>query len=201
MTNDIKFLSEIEKTTHDIEKEIKIQKHMLTNLINNQNDKSKDLHDEKIKFDSNKIKLQIIKNQELLINEYKKNNNVLSSNLEKLKSKIRELDEENKKIKFYQDENIRLSSLMNDMQKKYDIIKDNFNKTEKEKNDIFLQIQDLNNSLLKNNIVGSPFLKEKIEETSINSKVLNDITNSNLKNTKLLNKDKDLNVLVDDIFK
>jgi hypothetical protein len=201
MTNDIKFLSEIEKTTHDIEKEIKIQKHMLTNLINNQNDKSKDLHDEKIKFDSNKIKLQIIKNQELLIDEYKKNNNILSSNLEKLKSKIRELDEENKKIKFYQDENIRLSSLINDMQKKYDIIKDNFNKTEKEKNDIFLQIQDLNNSLLKNNIVGSPFLKEKIEETSINSKVLNDITNSNLKNTKLLNKDKDLNVLVNDIFK
>ena len=55
MINNIKFLSEIEKTTHDIEKEIKIQKHMLTNSINNQNDKSKDLHDEKIKFDKSEL--------------------------------------------------------------------------------------------------------------------------------------------------
>ena len=201
MNDDIKFISEIKKSTQDIEKEIKIQTLELTNSIKNQSDKLKELHDEKIKFDRNHLQLEIIQNQQLLIDEYKKNNNILSSNLEEFKDKIKLLDEENKKIKFYQDDNIRLSSSVNDIQKKYDIIKDNFNKTEKEKNDIFLQIQDLNNSLLKNNIVGSTFLKEKIEETSINSKVLNDITNSNLKNTKLLNKDKDLNVLVDDIFK
>ena len=200
MINDIKFLSEIEKTTHDIEKEIKIQKHMLTNLINNQNDKSKDLHDEKIKFDSNKIKLQIIKNQELLIDEYKKNNNILSSNLEKLKSKIRELDEENKKIKFYQDENVRLSSQLKDTEKKYEIINDNFNNNEKEKNVIFKQIQELNNSLHKNNIFGTPFIKNINKETIVNSKFLDEIAENNLKETKTSDKADDLNILVKNIF-
>ena len=201
MNDDIKFISEIKKSTQDIEKEIKIQTLELTNSIKNQSDKLKELHDEKIKFDRNHLQLEIIQNQQLLIDEYKKNNNILSSNLEEFKDKIKLLDEENKKIKFYQDDNIRLSSSVNDIQKKYDIIKDNFNKTEKEKNDIFIQIQDLNNSLLKNNIIGAPFLKDKIEETNINSKVLNDIADNNLNNTKTSNKDKDLNIIVNDIFK
>ena len=201
MNDDIKFISEIKKSTQDIEKEIKIQTLELTNSIKNQSDKLKDLHDEKIKFDRNQLQMEIMQNQQLLIDEYKKNNNTLNSNLEELKNKIKQLDEENKKIKFYQDDNIRLSSSVNDIQKKYDIIKDNFNKTEKEKNDIFIQIQDLNNSLLKNNIIGSPFLKDKIEETNINSKVLNDITDNNLNNTKTSNKNKDLNIIVNDIFK
>ena len=201
MIDDIKSLKEIKKSTHDIEKEIKIQTVELKNSIKNQSDKLKDLNDEKIKFERNHKQLQIIKNQQLLIEEYKKNNNILSLNLEELKNNIKDLNEEKKKIKFYQDENIRLSNLMYDIQKKYDIVKDNLNKAEKEKNDIFIQIQDLNNSLLKNSIISSPFLREKIEETSINSKVLNDITDNNLKNTKSSNKDKDLDVLINAIFK
>ena len=201
MNDDIKFISKIKKSTQDIEKEIKIQTLELTNSIKNQSDKLKDLHDEKIKFDRNQLQMEIMQNQQLLIDEYKKNNNTLNSNLEELKNKVKQLDEENKKIKFYQDDNIRLSSSVNDIQKKYDIIKDNFNKTEKEKNDIFIQIQDLNNSLLKTNIIGAPFIKDKIEETNINSKVLNDIADNNLNNTKTSNKDKDLNIIVNDIFK
>ena len=201
MIDDIKSLKEIKKSSHDIEKEIKNQTVELTNSIKNQSDKLKDLNDEKIKFDRNQIQLQIIKNQQLLIEEYKKNNNILSLNLEELKNNIKELNEENKKIKFYQDENIRLSSSMHDIQKKYDIVKDNLNKTEKEKNDIFIQIQDINNSLLKNSIISSPFLKKKTEETNINSKVLNNIADNNLKNTKKLNKDKDLDALINAIFK
>ena len=90
---------------------------------------------------------------------------------------------------------------MNSIKNKYQIIKDNFNKTEKEKNDIFKQVQELNNSLLKNNIIGSPFLKEKIEEVNISSKTLNDITENNLKDSKTSVPDNDLNVLVKDIFK
>lgn len=203
MIDDIKFLKEIKKSTHDIDKEIKIQTVELKNSIKNQSDKLKDLNDEKIKFDRNQTQLQIIKNQQLLIEEYKKNNNILSLNLEELKNNIKDLNEENKKIKFYQDENIRLSSLMYDIQKKYDIVKDNLNKAEKEKNDIFIQIQDLNNSLLKNSIISSPFLKEKTEENNINSKVLNDIADNNLKNTENSNKDKDkdLDALINAIFK
>ena len=203
MIDDIKSLKEIKKSTHDIDKEIKIQTVELKNSIKNQSDKLKDLNDEKIKFDRNQTQLQIIKNQQLLIEEYKKNNNILSLNLEELKNNIKDLNEENKKIKFYQDENIRLSSLMYDIQKKYDIVKDNLNKAEKEKNDIFIQIQDLNNSLLKNSIISSPFLKEKTKENNINSKVLNDIADNNLKITENSNKDKDkdLDALINAIFK
>jgi chromosome segregation ATPase len=201
MIDDMKFFSDIKKSTLEIEKEIKTQSHELANSTKDQKEKLKDLHDEKIVFDRNQVQLQIIKNQQLLIDEYKNKYTRLRYDLEELQKKIKELDEVNKKIRFYQDDNIRLSSEMNDIQKKYDIIKDNFNKTEKEKNDIFKQIQELNNSLLKNNIVGSPFLKEKVEEDSINSKILNNITENNLKDTKISDVDKDLNVLVNDIFK
>ena len=201
MIDDIKFLKEMKKSTNDIEREIEIQTFELTNSIKNQSDRLKDLHDEKIKFHRNQIQQQIIKNQQLLVEEYKKNNKILNFNLQELKNKIKEIDEENKKIKFYQDENTRLSSLMYDIQKKYEIVKDNLNKTEKEKNDIFKQIQDLNNSLLKNTIVSSPFLKEKTDETSINSKVLNDIADNNLKNIETSNKNKDLDAIIKAIFK
>ena len=156
----------------------------------------KDLDNKKILFDKTQVKLQNIKDQKLLIDEDTKDNI-----LEVLNEKIKNLDEANKKIKFYQDDNVRLSSEVNSIKNKYQIIKDNFNKTEKEKNDIFKQVQELNNSLLKNNIIGSPFLKEKIEEVNISSKTLNDITENNLKDSKTSVPDNDLNVLVKDIFK
>ena len=112
-----------------------------------------------------------------------------------------ELSISNDKIKFYQDDNIRLSSQVNDFQKKYETIKNNFNEVEKEKNVIFNKIKELNNSLLKNNIIGTPFLEKKIEEDTINSKVLNDISENNLNDNKNSDKDIDLDVTVNDIFK
>ena len=252
--NEKENLLELKKSTDKLFDISSEETFVLTNLVNSKEIEIKDLKNDEILLERNEIQIDIQKNQQLLIDEYKKNNDELKLNLGKLKIKAEELNNSNRKflvnnneikdtlnrhikhnknlqtsinelkkiqseflesksqfskmkdqIKFYQDDNIRLSSSMNDIQKKHDIIKDNFNKTEKEKNDIFLQIQDLNNSLLKNNIIGSPFLKEKIEESSINSKVLNDITDSNLKNIKTSNinkdNDKDLNILIDDIFK
>ena len=239
--NEKENLLELKKSTDKLFDISSEEAFVLTNLVNSKEIEIKDLKNDEILLERNEIQIDIQKNQQLLIDEYKKNNDKLKLDLGKLKIKAEELNNSNRKflvkhnknlqtsinelkkiqseflesksqfskmkdqIKFYQDDNIRLSSSMNDIQKKHDIIKDNFNKTEKEKNDIFLQIQDLNNSLLKNNIIGSPFLKEKIEESSINSKVLNDITDSNLKNIKTSNinkdNDKDLNILIDDIFK
>ena len=79
------------------------------------------------------------------------------------------------KINFYQEENIRLSSEIIIIQKDYESIQNNFIQVENEKNNIYKQIKELNNSLIKNNIGGAPFLKEKIKEVSINTKVLNDM--------------------------
>ena len=85
-----------------------------------------------------------------------------------------------KQIKFYQDDNTRLSNEIIILRKKYEMIKNNFDTVEKSKNDIFKQIKDLNNSLTSNNIVGTPFVKEILSEDSINSKVLNDISKKNI---------------------
>ena len=65
-----------------------------------------------------------------------------------------------------------------------------------------IQIKDLNNSLTKTNIVGTPFVKKIVEEESINSKVLNDIKNKNSKDEKIKSeKNTDLDEKINNIFK
>jgi hypothetical protein len=200
--NDIdKNFLDIKNTTLELENSIKEQELKLTSTINNDEDKLKDLSDKKILFDKNKIQADILKNQQFLIDEYKRNINRLNLELTETQKTNQELSISNDKIKFYQDDNIRLSSQVNDFQKKYETIKNNFNEVEKEKNVIFNKIKELNNSLLKNNIIGTPFLEKKIEEDSINSKVLNDISENNLNDNKNSDKDIDLDVTVNDIFK
>ena len=200
--NDIdKNFLDIKNTTLELENSIKEQELKLTTTINNDEDKLKDLSDKKILFDKNKIQADILKNQQFLIDEYKRNINRLNLELTETQKMNEELSTSNNKIKFYQDDNIRLSSQVNDFQKKYETIKNNFNEVEKEKNVIFNKIKELNNSLLKNNIIGTPFLEKKIEEDTINSKILNDISENNLNDNKNLDKDIDLDVTVNDIFK
>ena len=200
--NDIdKNFLDIKKTTLELDNSIKEQELKLTSTIKNDEDKLKDLSDKKILFDKNKMQADILKNQQFLIDEYKRNINRLNFELTETQKINEELSTSNNKIKFYQEDNIRLSSQVNDFQKKYETIKNNFNEVEKEKNVIFKKIKELNNSLLKNNIIGTPFLEKKIEEDSINSKVLNDISENNLNDNKNSDKDIDLDVTVNDIFK
>ena len=115
-----------------------------------------------------------------------------------MKSQIVELRNQ---IKFYQDDNTRLSSEILNIQNNYETIKNNFDIADKEKNEIFKQVQDLNNSLTKNNIVGTPFVKDQVQETSINSKILNDISKTNSDKEKLNLEISDLDKEIDDIFK
>ena len=201
MNDIVKNFLDIKNTTLELENSIKEQELKLTSTINNDEDKLKDLSDKKILFDKNKIQADILKNQQFLIDEYKRNINRLNLELTETQKTNQELSISNDKIKFYQDDNIRLSSQVNDFQKKYETIKNNFNEVEKEKNVIFNKIKELNNSLLKNNIIGTPFLEKKIEEDTINSKVLNDISENNLNDNKNSDKDIDLDVTVNDIFK
>ena len=200
--NDIdKNFLDIKNNTLELENSIKEQELKLTSTINNDEDKLKELSNKKILFDKNKIQADILKNQQFLIDEYKRNINRLNLELTETQKTNQELSISNDKIKFYQDDNIRLSSQVNDFQKKYETIKNNFNEVEKEKNVIFNKIKELNNSLLKNNIIGTPFLEKKIEEDTINSKILNDISENNLNDNKNSDKDIDLDVTVNDIFK
>ena len=130
-----------------------------------------------------------------LVNESKKDFNEIF--LDKSKK-----DEMISKIKFYQDENTRLSSEIINFKKKHETIKNNFADVENEKNNIFKKIKELNNSLIKNNIIGTPFVKETVAEDSINSKILNDITDTNLKKEKeKIRQNNNLDDQISDIFK
>ena len=111
-------------------------------------------------------------------------------------------EEMSNQIKLYQEDNLRLSNEIINIQKKYKTIKSNLASFEKVKEDIFKQIKDLNNSLTKTNIVGTPFVKEIVDEKSISSKVFNDIANENLKNEKSRTKtSNDLDDEINNIFK
>ncbi len=111
-------------------------------------------------------------------------------------------DEILSKVKFYQEENTRLSSEIVKIKKNYQTIKDNLDDVENQKNDIFKKIKELNHSLTKNNIIGTPYLKENVEEASISSKILNDITNTNLNDKKKKNeKNNNLDEVISNIFK
>tara|TARA_B100001142_G_scaffold324508_1_gene376383 strand:- start:21 stop:935 length:915 start_codon:yes stop_codon:yes gene_type:complete len=168
-----------------------------------------ELH-QNLKESMEKNRLFEINNTELknTILKHIDNNKKLNDTIDKLESiqsqnKLtpEQINELKDKVKFYQEENIRLSSELNSVQNNYKRIKDNFAKLEHEKNNIYRQIQELNNSLIKNNVVGTPFVKEIIEEDSINSKVLNDISNKNLdeENEKSNEKNK-LDDNINDIF-
>lgn len=241
--NSIKNFLDIKKSVLQIEKKAKEQTLEISKSINIKNHEIKKLSNEKILLDQNKIRIDILENQKMLIESYKKNNNVLKkkfenislsnnkflinnnelkktlsryikhnknlqdsiNQLEKDKSELLSNDSIIKKIKdqikFYQDDNIRLSNEVINIQKKYELIKNNFEAMEKEKNNIFNQIQELNNSLVKNNVVGTPYLKETIANDSINSKVLNDITDTNLKDEKKEAKiNNDLDEEINNIF-
>ena len=105
------------------------------------------------------------------------------------------------KIKFYQDDNARLSNDLFNIKKKYNKIKDYLNANEKEKEDIYKKIQELNNSLINNNIVETPFFKERSTEVSIETKTLNDTNNAESLNKKNSPKSiNDLDQVINDIF-
>ena len=244
-------LLELKKTTTELS-EISVKESLkLTELIQKKDTEIKNLKGEKILLERNKIQIDIKTNQELIIKEYKNNNNKFKLDLNELKTKIEELNNSNRKfsinndelkktisryiehnknlqfslnelkeihskylesksqtnkmmeqVKFYQSDNTRLSNELINIQNKYETIKRNFDTADKEKNDIFKQIHELNNSQYLNKVVDTPFVKEKILEEPNDSKVLNDIANKNLKDEKILsNKNISLDDEVNNIFK
>ena len=90
-------------------------------------------------------------------------------------SKNLKLEKEAKKIKFYQDENTRLSSELLSMQKRNDIFKENFKNIEMEKEKISSKIKDLNKSIEeKTNIISSPIIKSTSHDAKKDVDKLND---------------------------
>ena len=90
-------------------------------------------------------------------------------------SKKLEFEDEIKKVKFYQDENIRLSSELLLSRKKNETIKMNLNDIELEKQKISNKIKELNNSIVgKSNIISPNIIKEIPAEAQTEIKNLDD---------------------------
>ena len=173
---------------------------------------------DKFKNVTNSNKNLLIDNSELknVITRFTNHNKNLQNDIQQLKKNYvdaslvtSKLNESITQIKYYQDENIRLSNEIVKIKKNYETIKQNLHAVEAGKNNIYKKIKELNDSLITNNIIGSPFIKETIIEDSINSKTLNNISKANLKevnkeSNKESNKEekfKDLNDQVNNIFK
>jgi len=157
---------------------------------------------EQLDIDNEKLKINL-KEQKINLDEsleknrsFEINNNELKNtisryilNYKKLQEKITSLDnsknlqfeDEIKKIKFYQDENIRLSSELLLARKKNETIKVNLNDIELEKQKISNKIKELNNSITgKSNIISPNIIKEIPTETQKDIDKLNDTEQNNL---------------------
>ena len=141
----------------------------------------------KINLKEQKLKLDesLEKNRSFQINNSELKNTVSRyiTNFKKLQEKInllensKNLDFENeiKKVKFYQDENIRLSSELLLTKKKNETIKVNLNDIEFEKQKISNKIKELNNSITgKSNVILPNIIKEIPVKTQNKDIKLND---------------------------
>ena len=169
-------------------KELKINKGILQNNLDqtNQTKEQLNIENNQLKNNLNKMKLnsdQILeKNRSMEINNAELKNTISRYivNTKKLqethkKSENLELEEQIKKVKFYQDENIRLSGALLTAQNQSETIKDNLNHIEIEKEKISNKIKELSKSIEgKNNIISTPFTKVPSDKNKKNDNKLND---------------------------
>ena len=114
---------------------------------------------------------------------FKKSNLLHNSNSEKL-------TELNNKLKFYQDESLRLSSELFNSRKKYNVIKKQLYDFELQKNQLSNQIQKLNDTVNKSNLVTPSFINELPSEATEDIKKLGkqDATKLNTSINKIFSK-------------
>ena len=108
-----------------------------------------------------------------------------------LKNKNEKLTESNNRLKFYQNENLRLASELFASHKRYDVIKKQLYDLGLQKNQISDQIQELNNLVSKSNLVVPSFTNELPSEPKEDVKAKEGIKKIN--NQNVANLDKSIN--------
>jgi chromosome segregation ATPase len=200
----IEYLNEskkiLENNNHDLQsnlnKIIEDKKILENNNHDLQSNLNQIIEDKKV-LENNNHDLQssldkIIEEKEMLIEKNTRAQEELSLEKSNLlnNSNNEKLTELNNKLKFYQDENLRLSRDLSNSQETHHIIKKQLNDFEKQKNQISNQIQELNNSVSKSNLISPTFVNELPPEASQDLKNLNnkDMTNLNEKIKKIFSK-------------
>ena len=105
-----------------------------------------------------------------------------------LKNKNEKLTESNNRLKFYQNENLRLASELFASHKRYDVIKKQLYDLGLQKDQISNQIQELNNLVSKSNLVVPSFTNELPSEPKEDVKAKEDIKKINNQDVTNLNK-------------
>ena len=192
---EIEYLNEskkiLENNNHDLQSNLNQIIEDKKILENNNHDLQSNLNqiiEDKKVLENNNHDLQssldkIIEEKEMLIEKNTRAQEELSLEKSNLlnNSNNEKLTELNNKLKFYQDENLRLSRDLSNSQETHHIIKKQLNDFEKQKNQISNQIQELNNSVSKSNLIEHTFVNELPPEASQDLKNLNnqDMTNLN----------------------
>ena len=200
----IEYLNEskkiLENNNHDLQSNLNQIIEDKKILENNNHDLQSNLNqiiEDKKVLENNNHDLQssldkIIEEKEMLIEKNTRAQEELSLEKSNLlnNSNNEKLTELNNKLKFYQDENLRLSRDLSNSQETHHIIKKQLNDFEKQKNQISNQIQELNNSVSKSNLITPTFVNELPPEASQDLKNLNnqDMTNLNEKIKKIFKK-------------
>ena len=189
--NTIKLIFDQQIKIKKFQKEIEYLNESKKILENNNHDLQSNLNqiiEDKKVLENNNHDLQssldkIIEEKEMLIEKNTRAQEELSLEKSNLlnNSNNEKLTELNNKLKFYQDENLRLSRDLSNSQETHHIIKKQLNDFEKQKNQISNQIQELNNSVSKSNLIEHTFVNELPPEASQDLKNLNnqDMTNLN----------------------
>jgi len=159
-----------------------LDKELITNekLFAENKELKVNLNEQKLRLEESiqKNRLFEINNAELknTISRYIINNKKMHEKINLLESsKNLEFDERDQKVKFYQDENIRLSSELLVARNKNETIKLNLNNIELEKQKISNKIKELNNTITgKSNIISSPIIKESPVDARKDISNLND---------------------------
>ena len=187
-------VNQVTENNNQLDKKIvklKTDNNVLHNNLNQvtENNNQLDIENKDLKGDFDKTKNDL--NENIEKNRYNETQNLELKNTvsryivntkkiqEKLdlaeKSNYLKLETQTEKVKFYQDENVRLSSELLAVQKKNTTIKENLNFIETEKEEISNKIKELNKSIdEKTNIIPSNFIKQSLVKTEEKTETLND---------------------------
>jgi len=170
--------------------ELKTDNNVLHNNLNQvtENNKQLDIENKDLKADFDKTKNDLNENIEKnrsnethnlelknTVSRYIVNTKKIQEKLDLAeKSNYLKLETQTEKVKFYQEENVRLSSELLAVQKKNTTIKENLNFIETEKEEISNKIKELNKSIdEKTNIIPSNFIKQTLVKTEEKNETLN----------------------------
>jgi len=191
LQNNLNQVTENNKQLNKVIVELKIENNIQHNNLNQvtESNKQLDIENKDLKADLDKTKNDLNKNIEKnrsneihnselknTVSRYIVNTKKIQERLDLAeKSNYLKLEAQTEKVKFYQEDNVRLSSELLAAQKKNITIKENLNFIETEKEEISNKIKELNKSIdEKTNIIPSNFIKQSLVKTEEQNETLND---------------------------